>query len=904
MMRNLFTLLLATCVLQIFGQDVRFPYLMNGKYAISNVDGELLTESIYEDLIIAKGQPYIAVKKDGLWGFLNYKGQTILQPSITIEVRTNLIGLQGPSTLRAGTIYTSDPGNRFLYDRANLFYTFVWPYRYFYNLFTPNESAPPFLDASKINHDSKSRYRDGSFERTGLYKVATLDSKINFLDTTGIPIFKQSVYDGFPVSASVLAIENENKKFALYDRYQSAITAFIYDEIQVEDDGNFIRAHQQNESGLYALYTNKGKLLIDSLSEYPSLNHGMAIIKNRKENTVMLLDTAGKILLSYPNAFLEFNRKRNDQLFYIQQGRYGLIDIDGNFLILPTYSSLTQLENGNYSFIKSNAGGILDTNYIELWRIEGVYVSQGQSGRSDLYNINYQGVYGKHTTGLVDQTGKVIFEPQFKFASFWKGCDLFYTQTDSTIAFYNLKLEVVIPPRPNFKTADCQEGKITFEGSELIEFDLAGKPWVYPKKEIQIQSVDGKKFLLGQGGKPLTKAMYSTLKGFKADSTGQKVFLGLQNENDSFYEIISDQGTSLDLRDYGLPTKDINFPYENGLIIVVNKSEYTKKAGRVKKGVIDFNGQWVIEPDYHQILMVQHELIFVSNPIKESIATYNRHGEKISSKAYIFERRNGNVQPSGRIEVTYGKNEKEYLDFLKQMWSIWRDASTNVSYEPIPADFPEMVYGYIDLNGKEIVETKYKKVSDFHYGYVCVMGEDKAGNPFSALLDQEGKELLKTDFDEISFFDHDSTTFRIKENNLFGAIDIKGNIKLAPTFLKIEKDHEINYLWTAHDAEATYLIGMDFNPVKIGLPGKADLINIPGNYFCLQINNIDQSSQDPLKNIFYNSQGKMLSQYDNAYLASNKFGKYDIPDGFVLMVEKNSKLPFVFNITNGKAYRK
>src|SRR4029079_11085267 len=118
---------------------------------------------------------------------------------------------------------------------------------------------------------------------------------------------------------------------------------------------------------------------------------------------------------------------------------------------------------------------------------------------------------------------KIIFGPQYKFASYWKNCDLYSTQTDSTIAFYNSKLEMIIPPTKYYKTIDCEKGKITFGNTESIAFDLMGKPWVYPKMDIQVQSAGGKKFLLGHDFKALTPAVYSTLKAYKTDSTGQQV---------------------------------------------------------------------------------------------------------------------------------------------------------------------------------------------------------------------------------------------------------------------------------------------------------------------------------------------------------------------------------------------
>ncbi|MBP7240270.1 MAG: WG repeat-containing protein [Saprospiraceae bacterium] len=904
MKHYIITLLFLAGALPFVGQEVVFPFLVDDKYAIANHRGELLTEAIYDDVMFDNNKPIIAIKKNGLWGYLNYKGQTILEPVIRIDVRQNVIGFQGPSASAAGSVWSNNSSGRYPFAKSYLYYVKKWPNTYFFNPFVLDETAQPYLEASTINSNSKSRSNSGSYDRMGLYKVGTIDAKVNFLDSSGIPIFKEPVFDGFPVSSSVLAIENENGKFALFDRKQKAITPFLFDEVKTEDSGNFIQARKRGEGGYYALYSRYGYLIIDSLSEYPSMDHGMAIVHQKEENKVMLIDTSGKVLLSYINASLTFNQKRSDQFFYGKGGQYGLIDSLGNFLIQPVYSSLAQLDNDNYSFTQFNSGGVLDSNYHELWRLEGVHVTQTQSNRSDLYNIYKQGVYNGHATGLADQSGKVLFEPLYKFASYWNKCDLFYTQTDSTMAFYNTDFEMIIPPTKHFKSMDCEKGKIIFGETEPIEFDLNGNPWIYPKRDVRIQGADGKKFLSGPDNKPLTSVLYSTLQAYKNDSTGQQIFLGLKNDSDPFYEIINEQGTLLDLKEYGVPADHFIHPSECGLTIVVHKKAFTDRAGRVKKGVIDFNGQWVIPPDDQQIFIIQNELIYVSNPIKESITTYDRYGKKVSTKPYIFEKRSGNVQPPWLVEVTYGKNETEYLDFLKELWSFWRIASVNDPKTPYSVNFPEMVYGFIDLHGKEVVPMKYTKVSSFRYGYVCVVGKDTDEKAYSAILDLNGREMCKTNYDEISFFNKDSTSFKVALNGKYGIIDLNGLTKLEASFQAIERVPDVNDLWIAHDDQASYLIGKDFKPVKIGPPGIGVVNELPGDYYYVQINNSSPFQQEPLKVIFFDHSGKRLSQYENVNVLKNSYGKYIIPDGYALLVEKDSQLPFIFNFIDGKAFRK
>lgn len=62
-----------------------FLSIKNGKYGFVDSDNNVVVDYIYDDATEQNSYGYAAVKKDGKWGSINGKGETVLEPSVNLD---------------------------------------------------------------------------------------------------------------------------------------------------------------------------------------------------------------------------------------------------------------------------------------------------------------------------------------------------------------------------------------------------------------------------------------------------------------------------------------------------------------------------------------------------------------------------------------------------------------------------------------------------------------------------------------------------------------------------------------------------------------------------------------------------------------------------------------------------
>jgi hypothetical protein len=117
---------------------------------------------------------------------------------------------------------------------------------------------------------------------------------------------------------------------------------------------------------------------------------------------------------------------------------------------------------------------------------------------------------------------------------------------------------------------------------------------------------------------------------------------------------------------FGLP-ENITSMYTgiNGAILVVHMQDALQRKMPSRTGVINFKGEWIVEPDYQVIYFVGNELIQVKNYTKSKSLLLDRYGKPILKKDYhILDNDNRDYILHDRILVGYIDDFDQYVQRL------------------------------------------------------------------------------------------------------------------------------------------------------------------------------------------------------------------------------------------------
>ena len=216
------------------------------------------------------------------------------------------------------------------------------------------------------------------FHDNGLAIMRLLD-KAGVIDSKGYFIVKPK-YDTIQPFSEGRAIVNDRQGTKVIDESGKEITERAYSVIMPEYKEGRVAAAIEDEHGQYVYgYLNKrGKevipLLYVSTSEFKD---GKAIVKT-KEGTFQLIDLTGKVLKSFPYAFVGNYGQGLLSFKKTEDGKFGFIDEEGRIVIEPRFTdaepfiegrAIVALSEGNearYGLIDQKGHFVIKPNYNNL----------------------------------------------------------------------------------------------------------------------------------------------------------------------------------------------------------------------------------------------------------------------------------------------------------------------------------------------------------------------------------------------------------------------------------------------------------------------------------------------------------------------------------------------------------
>lgn len=497
-------------------------------------------------------------------------------------------------------------------------------------------------------------------------------------------------------------VVNENNKYGVIDRQGNVIVEPKYSIIQIP---------------------NPSKPVFICMSDYNT---------ETKEYTIKVLNDNGEQLyIGYSGIQAIPTETTSDgvpfektALKYKQNGKYGLLNIDGKEVTKPIYDDISSLpyKEGMLLVTQGEKKGVINLNGIEVidvnyetittdnyydvntqYQKAGFIVSQKTDEGYRYGYINYQGklviapiyteiervteISGDNDIYLValkdGQAGllknqKVVLEYEYEDISYNLYNDAFVVQRNGKQGVTNRKGEIIVP----------------------TEYDniLFGGIYINATK-------DGNLTILDMNGNKIDNTEYVT----KMPTQDKQHYI--VSNQDEIYKIIDLNGNIVVDKTYTY-IEELN----NNYYIVANNK---------KNGIIDLTGKSVVDLKYDNIFKLDNTSLLQANISKNNTVTLINENMK-----ELVTMEKASVEVKDNYVKVFSGDETKYFDYSGNELTAQEVFPDNKLY----AKKINKKWGFVDKNGELKVQNEYDMVTEFNeYGFAGIKKDSKWG-----VINQDG----------------------------------------------------------------------------------------------------------------------------------------------------------------------
>jgi len=204
------------------------------------------------------------------------------------------------------------------------------------------------------------------------------------------------------------------------------------------------------------------------------------------------------------------------------------------------------------------------------------------------------------------------------------------------------------------------------------------------------------------------------------------------------------------------------------------RDNYLSKS---KWGYIDSSGMFVIQPSFSQAFRFQPNGRAIAGR-GDSVGIIDRAGSFIAEPVYTY------INPySEGLAVAVDQNSHVVLDENGKVISekyqyIGNYKNGRAVYSVYKQDYSAL-YGYLDENGKPVIQPVYGYASDFENNRAVV----KLIDGQFAIIDRSGNTIRTIEYWDVSGFSDGKAAFKTGPEGKYGYIDSSGNEIIRPSFL-------------------------------------------------------------------------------------------------------------------------
>lgn len=498
----------------------------------------------------------------------------------------------------------------------------------------------------------------------------------------------------------------ENEKFGVIDNQGNIIIEPQYDDVKIPNpeknvficyEGQTTKVMNEKKEQIYTEYNNITPLVLKNVST--DLRYEKSVLKYEEDGKYGLISLEGKKITNPIYEEIDTLQYKEGEFVIKKDNKYGIMNMNGYVIINPEYDNIkadayyspdtgykndgyivsnTTDEGYRYGYIDNEGNKILDTNYNDLYRInyEGeTYLVCAENGKYGLFNKN-----------------KNIIPNEYQAITYIEGDNLCLVQKGKKHGIITLEGSMILQVRYN---------QIDINGDYIYTTDENSEIKVYDKKGNEVE--------VNQNTTISTIQENPEYKIYIDTSNGTTLYSIYQGEN---------------------KITNGNYNY----IGYLSNNNYIASRQNEKLGVIDQNENIKLEMKYDTIRKIDGtNLVEADIQSTNTIELYNSNLEKIA------EMNNATLTVEDNYIKLSSTTEIKYFDLEgkeKQNTEIFPENT-------IFAKSQNGKWGFVDKNGQVVIDYQYDEVTEQNeYGFAGVKLNDKWG-----IVDKNGKIIVEPTYE-------------------------------------------------------------------------------------------------------------------------------------------------------------
>lgn len=895
----LFFFLFLTKVVQ--AQELVVPFLCNGKYGLANAQAEMISPCIYNEMLCNGNAPFYSVKKDKLWGIINAEGEIIFPVSINLE--STYRHDYGPDIMPLFELSRTsneswDYISTGLYSLEDIYTGSL----YYFNPNFPTNYQKAYATKTKGPIQWADEFAEN---RVGLWKVKSKEGKFNFLDKQGNEVLLKDVFDAAVVAENLFIVADSAHRLGLYSRTMTSLSPHFYSSILATSNQNIIQLVQNLEkdsTSIYHAYSINGNFLGEQKNNGMYVNGQNICIQDTFGSR--LIDTSGNVLAVFKMGQLE---PLGDIFWKLKtlDNKIGIVSLNGEILVEPKYANLIALKKNRFGFYFEGTGGIMDSQFYEIWSLDSAIVYDTFFYLKGFYKIKSPDARSA-LFGVVDSAGQLVIHPNYSSIDYSVESGLFLVSRDSVSAIFDRQGKEILPETASLKkinhyrkvivaTHPSEEREYSFNGILLKTFPA----W---KPQLRILHMNRKSFLATADSIPLTEAIYYDIRKHEDFETRTRVYVGYIQETNT-YQVFNEEGKLICPEGFELQMDNFNQPeVEAGLIFVVHSLDVKANMLPFRSGVISYSGEWILKPSNVRLRRIRESMFVATSEDQSKFPLYNRYGDIITTRPYSYSAQgNGLPLQHNRLIIMYGTDSIAYAKYLSGMSEIAlsRSGAKTEVLGVSRNSAPKFVYGFIDSTGHEVIPPEYSLLDQFRFEYTTGSKIDSNGKSHSYILDLNGHAKLTTDYDRLSFLENNVKFLKCEKDGLVGVIDTNGVEYVPAVYASVEPVQSMPGVFTAKDMFYSYILFTDGGKKKIGPNAPIKVIG-KGDIRITSISGFENGRKSVWIH-FFDKTGNHLMELRDMEVASGPFSEM-LNDDYIALKKLDNPLPFAVHIPTGRLF--
>ena len=498
----------------------------------------------------------------------------------------------------------------------------------------------------------------------------------------------------------------ENEKFGVIDNQGNIIIEPQYDDVKIPNpeknvficyEGQTTKVMNDKKEQIYTEYNNITPLVLKNVST--DLRYEKSVLKYEEDGKYGLISLEGKKITNPIYEEIDTLQYKEGEFVIKKDNKYGIMNMNGYVIINPEYDNIkadayystdtgykndgyivsnTTDEGYRYGYIDNEGNKILDTNYNDLYRInyEGeTYLVCAENGKYGLFNKN-----------------KNIIPNEYQAITYIEGDNLCLVQKGKKYGIITLEGSMILQVRYN---------QIDINGDYIYTTDENSEIKVYDKKGNEVE--------VNQNTTISTIQENPEYKIYIDTSNGTTLYSIYQGEN---------------------KITNGNYNY----IGYLSNNNYIASRQNEKLGVIDQNENIKLEMKYDTIRKIDGtNLVEADIQSTNTIEIYSSNLEKIA------EMNNATLTVEDNYIKLSSTTEIKYFDLEgkeKQNTEIFPENT-------IFAKSQNGKWGFVDKNGQVVIDYQYDEVTEQNeYGFAGIKLNDKWG-----IVNKNGKIIVEPTYE-------------------------------------------------------------------------------------------------------------------------------------------------------------